>query len=110
MLARKFRLKSNEIPIIARKGKRYTGELFDIRAWFNNNLPNSKFSFAVSTKIDKNAVVRNTIKRKFKAAVRELEANNIFKKGSYLFVIKTKGLEEKKAPDLLKLIKEQLNS
>jgi ribonuclease P protein component len=102
MLSKKYRLSKTEIPVIARKGKRFQGELFDLKLWFDNNLSNSLFTIAVSTKVSKKATIRNTIKRKFRASLKNLE--NTLRKGKYLFVIKSEKLAEMKSQEIEELI------
>lgn len=109
MLNRQYRLKNNEIAEIARKGRKFQGELFDIRVWYSINIEHSKFAFAVSTKIDKKAVIRNRIKRKLRAAVYSLEKNKEFKLGKYLFIVKSAKIADLKSNQLEIYINQQLS-
>lgn len=100
-----LRLNPKEIPVIAKKGKRYSSELLDIKIWFDSNLENSQFAISISTKIDKRAVVRNKIKRKLRVAIHELEKENYFKKGKYLIIVRSDKLKEAKNGELTTAIK-----
>ncbi len=71
MLAKPYRLtKDKDFERLAREGRAvYGGEL--MLKWRLNNLKQSRFGFVVSKKVDKRAVVRNKIKRRLRAIVRE---------------------------------------
>jgi len=71
MLAKPYRLtKDKDFERLAREGRAvYGGEL--MLKWRLNNLKQSRFGFVVSKKVDKRAVVRNKIKRRLRAVVRE---------------------------------------
>jgi ribonuclease P protein component len=111
MLSKEYRLDKNEIKRIMRFGKRIDTEFFTLRAWYDENLNNSKFAFVVSTKIDKRATVRNNIKRKFRVAAQDLvdDSELKIKKGSYIFIIKDASLKTMKSHEIVTLIKNSLN-
>lgn len=100
-----LRLNPKEIPEIAKKGKRYSHEFFDIKTWFDSNLQTSQFAISISTKIDKRAVVRNKIKRKLRVAIHELEKENFFKKGKYLIIVRSDKLKEVKNNELVDILR-----
>lgn len=100
-----LRLNPKEIPEIAKKGKRYSHEYFDVKVWFDSKLPNYLFAISISTKIDKRAVVRNKIKRKLRVAIHELEKENFFKKGKYLIIVRSDKLKEAKNNELVDILR-----
>lgn len=88
MLSKKYRLPKNDIPIIARRGRRYSSELFDIKVWWDDKLENPLFTFVISKKTHKSAVKRNIAKRKFRAAMYKLIKDGNMRTGKYMFLIK----------------------
>jgi ribonuclease P protein component len=71
MLSRKYRLtKNKDFARVAQQGGVYRGRYFNLK-WIENNLTNSRFGLIVSLKVDKKAVVRNKIKRRLRAIVKE---------------------------------------
>ena len=64
MLSKNLRLPSKEIVILAKKGKRFVGKNFDIKVWYDSQIPNPLMTISISKKLDKRAVIRNKIKRK----------------------------------------------
>ena len=104
MLPENLRLDKKEIPEIARRGKKFSGELFDIKVWYDDSLENSKFAIAVSLKVDKRSTVRNRIKRVFRAAIVELEKEGKFRRGKYLFVVKDSKIQEYLVKDLVTIV------
>lgn len=112
MLSSSYRIPKEEIPNIVRRGKKFSSEFFDVKAWFDDNLEHSHFAVVISAKVDKRAVVRNTIRRKFKAAIYkiindELEIINkgTFRKGNYIFLIRNAKLQDLKSQEIEGLIK-----
>lgn len=106
MLSAKYRIPKKEIPSVVRRGKKYSSDLFDIKVWFNDELNHPHFAVIISTKIDKRAVVRNTIKRKFKTAINSIntDTSNIFRKANYAFLIKNVSLRDMKSKEIEELI------
>lgn len=104
MINKSQRLKSNEIVLVARRGKRFSTDYFDIKAWWDNNIP-PKFAVSISKSIDKKAVIRNQIRRKIKAAIFNLQKDTQFKNGKYLFIIKSVDLKDISSIDIEKFIK-----
>lgn len=71
MLPQSHRLPASDIPRIMKHGTRITGNGI-VLITANNETDVSRFSFIVSTKIDKRATVRNRIKRLLSESVRLL--------------------------------------
>lgn len=103
MLAKKYRLDPKRIPFIAKRGKKFSGQYFDLKVWYDEELEFPNFALAVSTKVDQKAVVRNRIKRKMRAAIEELLKEDFFKKGSYLFIVKNNEVANLKQSELVDL-------
>lgn len=70
MLPSQYRLPSSEIAHIAKTGKNiYSSELFFIK-WISYEVTSpSQWAISVGLKVSKSAVVRNRIKRLFRAAI-----------------------------------------
>ena len=87
MLAKQFRLtKNKDFERVAKMGRAVYGKTIALK-WIKNNLPQSRFGIVVSLKIDKRATVRNKIKRRIRAIIRE-NLQNI--KIGYDYLILTK--------------------
>lgn len=72
MLAKNNRLhKETEIKSLIQQGQTFFLPQFVIK-YRKNTEKESRFTFVVSTKVDKKAIVRNRIKRQLRAAVQEL--------------------------------------
>ncbi len=106
MLNKTQRIPKKQIPAIARKGKRFVSELFDVKVWYDNAIEASKFAVIVSKKVHKSAVIRNTIKRKFKAAIFELEKEQFFRRGSYMVLVKAATVADLKSQELKAIVQE----
>ncbi len=104
MLPKHLRLQSNMIPTIARRGKLFRNEYFDLRLWWDDKLDYPKFAVSISIKIDKRAVVRNRIKRKLRAVIQDLVKENKFRKGSYLVIVRSVKLQEMDNNEIKSLI------
>ena len=88
MLKKDQRLKTRDIPHLARKGKKIVSDGFEVRVWWDNKIKPA-FSISISTALDKRAVVRNKVKRKFKVTILDLQKNKyVFRNGKYLFIIR----------------------
>lgn len=110
MLKRERRLKTNDIPHLARKGKKLVADGFDMRVWWDNKI-NPAFSISISTALDKRAVVRNKVKRRFKVAINTLEKNGYkFRNGKYLIIVRNLSVLEVPIDELSKKIQKTLNS
>lgn len=108
MLKREQRLKTKDIPHLARKGKKLTAEGFDMRVWWDNKLTPA-FSISISTALDKRAVVRNRVKRRFKVAILKLEKNDYkFRSGKYLIIVRDIKVLEVTTDELAKRIQKAL--
>lgn len=63
---------------VYQQGKRHQGKYLTLRTWREypdaprENLPATRFGISVSQKVSKKAVLRNLLKRRVKAAVRQL--------------------------------------
>jgi len=110
MLSKEYRLPTKDIANIAKRGKRLSSELFDIRCWWDDALELPLFAFAVGLKVSKSAVVRNTIKRKFRAAIYGLLKTSHIRKGKYLIIAKTEKLQDLKSDEIEIVISKLLNN
>lgn len=71
MLPKHNRLKNKkDFDNVFKKGKKIAGKLIFLKA-LKNKLDFSRFGFIVSLKISKKAVVRNKIKRRLRAVIKE---------------------------------------
>ncbi len=71
MLLKKYRLvKDKDFAKVARYGRRSYGPELSLK-WIRNNQPYSRWGIIVSLKVDKKAVIRNKIKRRLRAILRE---------------------------------------
>ncbi|MEP7103343.1 MAG: ribonuclease P protein component [Candidatus Dojkabacteria bacterium] len=104
MLPKHLRLPSKEIVRIAKNGKRFSGELFDLKVWYDNTLGNPLMTISISVKVDKRSTVRNKIKRKLRAVWAELLKENKITKGKYLIIVKSPKLEETENSEIKKLL------
>jgi len=109
MLKKQQRLKTADIPHLARKGKKLVSDGFDLRVWWDNKITPA-FSISISTALDKRAVVRNKAKRRFKVAILELQKNDYkFRNGKYLIIVRDLKVLDMPIADLAKQIKNTLN-
>lgn len=109
MLAKQYRLtKNKDFARIAKKGQSIFSSELGIK-WIKNNLADSRFGIVVSLKIDKKAVIRNRIKRMFRAILKENLSR--FKRGfDFLILVqpKLKGMNYYQIEDkLLSLLKKR---
>ncbi|MBL7150438.1 ribonuclease P protein component [Candidatus Microgenomates bacterium] len=107
MLSKKFRLPGNQIPLVLKKGKRFSFPLFNLVVCQQSQLLNSRFTFVVSTKISKKAVVRNRTKRLLSEAVRLLLPQ--IKKGFDIIFFAKKPFLEEKLQDVMPQVEKALN-
>jgi len=71
MLAKINRLrKDKDFANLVRSGRIYYGQELSLRCW-PNGMIQSRWGFVVSKKVDKRAVMRNQIKRRLRAIVRQ---------------------------------------
>ena len=71
MLPKKYRLiKDKDFARVARYGQKAYGSQFNLK-WIENHKHYSRWGIIVSLKVDKKAVVRNKIKRRLRAILRE---------------------------------------
>jgi ribonuclease P protein component len=91
MLAKKFRLPTELIPIVARTGRLYRLSHFDVRV-VPSSATTARFGVSISAKIDKRATVRNRIKRLLRAAAWELIKNQQLPVADYLVIVRSSEL------------------
>lgn len=101
MLPKKYRLPTNDIPQLAKRGKLMKGDLFDVRKWYDDSLENPQFGISISKSIDKRATVRNLIKRKLRAAIQQLLNDDFDKKAKYLIIVRSADIAETNLEDLV---------
>jgi ribonuclease P protein component len=89
MLSSKYRIPKNQILNIIKRGKKIQGEFFDLKSWYDDTLPHSKFAVVVSKKVSKSAVVRNRAKRLIKGAIYHLLKENKFRRGNHVFLVRS---------------------
>ncbi len=71
MLPKKYRLiKDKDFARVARYGQKAYSRELNLK-WIKNNQSCSRFGIIVSLKVDKKAVIRNKIKRRLRAILRE---------------------------------------
>lgn len=71
MLTKQYRLqKSKDIEMVFKRGKTLDNKLLFLKLR-KNDLGNSRFGFAIGTKISKKAVIRNRLKRQLREIVRK---------------------------------------
>lgn len=105
MLRKQQRLKSGEIPHLVRRGRRVYSEDFELRMWWDNKFKEPAFAVSVSTTVDKRAVVRNRIRRKFKSVIKDLiEKGAKFRNGKYLIIVRSAKIVDVPIEDLSKLL------
>lgn len=76
MLAKRHRLTTDrDFRRLFRKGKRSIGEGINLIA-LPNGLPDSRFGFVVSNKVEKRAVIRNQVRRRLRDIIR-LRINSV---------------------------------
>lgn len=95
--------KKKDFEMIFKKGASFKNNLFILR-FIKNNLNKTRFSFVVSQKVSKKAVVRNKIRRRL-AAIAKSEKEKI-KNNTDLVFICLPGIEKKEFLEL----KESFNS
>ncbi len=111
MLSKKFRLPGNQIPQVIKKGKRFSFSLFNLVIYQRQRDKGTKgqsscFSFVVSKKISKKAVIRNRTKRLLSESVRLLMPQ--IKKGHDIIFFAKKALTEEKLQDILPQVEKSL--
>ena len=91
MLPRQYRLtKNKDFARVAKQGKIIFGYVLGLK-YIKNNLDYSRFGIVVSLKVSKKAVIRNRIKRRIRAILKENLFNIV---QGYDFMILTKsGIE-----------------
>ena len=106
MIAKKHRLKRNEISYTQKKGLQTTSRFFIVR--FSKNLEIFyKYCVIISRKIDNKATVRNKLKRQIFEIIRTSNTENI-KKGLNIILIPKKEILNQSFNDIQKDINELL--
>ncbi|MCH7759115.1 ribonuclease P protein component [Patescibacteria group bacterium] len=109
MLAKQYRLtKDKDFARVAKKGQSIFSPELGIK-WIKNNLAYSRFGIVVSLRIDKKAVIRNRIKRIFRAILRE-NLSELKRGFDFLILVrpKLKGMNYHQMEDkLLSLLKKK---
>ena len=108
MLSARYKLSPNEIPLVARKGSRHSGKLFDLKVIQDKSLVDPKIAISVSKKVARKAVTRNKMKRLLREALRELIKKNQLPPAKYLLINKSADVSENTPADLAKQILTQL--
>jgi ribonuclease P protein component len=104
MLPKKYRIDSKLIPTITKKGKKIDKDGLTCRIWYANDMLNAKGAFVVSTKVDKRAVVRNRIKRTFRAAFFQLAKENSIRRANYVFIVKNSEWKDRSSDEVLEFL------
>jgi len=85
MLAKSSRLaKAKDFEKIFKRGKSFYTKIFSIKALANESGIN-RYGIVISTKVSKKAVIRNKLKRRFQAALKEYDSQ--LKSGHDLVII-----------------------
>jgi ribonuclease P protein component len=95
MLAAKYRLKAEEIPLIARKGRRLGNNQLELRFLEDKALNIPKIGIIAPKKVANLAVERNLIKRRIRASLIDLVKQDKLKPGKYLFLARSLQLTDK---------------
>jgi ribonuclease P protein component len=104
------KIPAKEIPNIARKGKRFSHEMFDVKVWYDDSLDAPLFAISISLKVNKKAVVRNLIKRRLRVAISEIiKSTRPLKPGSYLIIVRSDKLKDLKTQEIQTQLEKVLN-
>lgn len=107
MLASQYRLKKkSSFYEVEEEGDIYQSDSFGLAYLDKKDDNNTLFGFVVSTKISKNAVVRNKIKRSFHEAVRM--NYSYVKPGYYVVFLAKQSAAKKSTSDLMAEVKDAL--
>lgn len=107
MLAAKYRIPADKIPLVARKGRRKHHPLLTIVQFTDSSLTFPHFAFVISIKIEKTAVGRNRIKRRLRATVYALLDSGIFNASTnYMLLVRDKSISELPQEKLEELVKD----
>ena len=112
MLSKKFRLPGNQIPQVIKKGKRFSFPLFNLVVLeprtYHLKPSSARFTFVVSKKVSKKAVIRNRTKRLFSESVRLLMPQ--IKKSYNVIFFAKKALIEEKLQDIMSQVEKSLKN
>jgi len=105
MLNRKYRASKKEIEKAVRIGKKVNFDGFYLKNFYDDELKNTKFAVVVPKKVNKLATVRNSIKRKFRAAALALIANSELKSNTInVFIVVDDRFKDLKSTEILDLL------
>jgi ribonuclease P protein component len=76
MLPKTLRLSRQDFLIVKRQGKSFKSKIFSLAA-SPNTLNTSRFAVVTSTKLAKNAVVRNRLRRKIYEALKDTRSDKM---------------------------------
>lgn len=103
MISKEHRLNKKQLGNVMTKGRRFRGDLFDIKYLQSDS---SKIGIIISKKVNKSAVVRNKIRRKLKAwFINEFRDKYDFE---IVFIIKSDSLYEIKNEEIRTLLEDFL--
>ena len=97
------------IPMIAYKGKKLPGEYLEVRIVPDETLEFPLFAITITTKVSKNAVARNRIRRVLKVAIESMVNQNLAPKGRYIVLLR-KPLPADSELNLPNLLENQIRS
>jgi ribonuclease P protein component len=104
MLVRKNRLrKKKDFEEVLKKGKAFKQDFLVLKV-LKSKLKQTRFGFIVSQKVSKKAVLRNKVKRRFRAITRGKEKE--LKKGLDIVIIALSSTEKKDFWEIKKVIEE----
>ena len=108
MLTRRKRLrKKKEFEEVFKKGKGFKGDFLVLKI-LKGKLREARFGFVVSQKVSKKAVIRNKVKRRLRAIIKEKEKG--FKKGFEIVIIALPGAEKKNFWEVKKTLEKLFKS
>ncbi len=106
MLPKEKRIKKRkDFEIIFKNSKSLRNGLFILKV-AKNSLQTSRFGFIVNQKVSKKAVVRNKVRRRLVAVVKDIEKN--IKPGIDLVFIALSGIEKKEFLEIKEAVKTAL--
>ncbi len=104
MLHKKYRVNKNLIGKIVREGKGFYHDLFTLKILKSKKLINPQFVVIVPKKVNKRAVVRNKIKRKFRASFAVLIEQNNAQNAYYCVIVKNERISKFKSGEIVKML------
>jgi|GEM_PF-4216692 len=110
MLPRHLRLPAQIIPVVAKQGKQiFSSDLFHIKLLTDSTA--SLWAISVGLKVSKKAVVRNRIKRLFRAAIISVDqiSDSTPPNGKYLIVARSAAITDMTSVQLTEILKSCLS-